>query len=210
MALKNLVIEGNIGAGKTLLAQMISEKYGGRMIGEQMSPNPFLPKFYSDPARYALPLEISLLAERYSQVKEAITPARSNLLSVWDYHIGKSMVFSGITLNDDDLKIFARVYSVMSERFPAPDLYVYLHKTVEKLQENIRKRGRPYERGIDASYLLKIEKGYFGFMKKNKDLKILIIHSSKLDFAGNKNDFNTITDLIFNKSHPERISSVLL
>lgn len=193
-----------------MLARMISEKYAGRMIGEQMLPNPFLPKFYSDPSRYALPLEISLLAERYSQAKEVITPESVNILSIWDYHIGKSMVFSGITLNDDDLKIFSRIYSIMSEPFPVPDLYVYLHKTVDKLLDNISERGRPYERVIDASYLLKIEKGYFSFMKRQEDLKILIIHTNRLDFAGNKNDFHAITDAIFNKSYTTGITTVLL
>ncbi len=209
MVLKNLVIEGNIGAGKTLLAEMISEKFEGRMVAEQKSPNPFLPKFYSTPARYALPLEMSLLAERYSQLKEMTSAADGNLLSVWDYYIWKSMVFSGITLNDDDREIFRSIYSIMSEPFPVPDLYVYLHKSVDKLLENISKRGRPYERSIDASYLLKIEKGYFSYMKGQEGVKILVINTNKLDFAGNKNDFFTITDLIFNKPHPVGMTTVL-
>ncbi len=208
--LKNLVIEGNIGAGKTSLAKMICKRYRGKLLAEQFLPNPYLSKFYSDPEYYALPLELSLLAERYNQVRNHIESSCTKDLVVWDYHIGKSLVFSGITLKKQEKELFIHLFSIMSKTFPQPDLFIYLHKEVDHLLENIKKRGRPYEKSVDAGYLKKLEEAYFNYLSSLKGVKILVIDTNNIDFAGKKSDFDAISDSIFNKSHSEGINNVLL
>ena len=195
-----LVIEGNIGAGKTSLAQMLSEDLNGKLILEKFEDNPFLPKFYDDPERYSFPLELSFLADRYRQHKEELTNRDIfTPLMVADYYFSKSLIFAGITLPEDEYHLYRQLYSIIHQQIPIPDLYVYLHLPVEKLLENITTRGRDYEKSINADYLKKLQDGYFKYMRSCKNMKILILDIQNIDFVRNQNDYGKIKKYILNE-----------
>ncbi len=194
-----IAIEGNIGAGKTTLANMIGEEYNARLVLERFIDNPFLPKFYKDKDRFAFPLEMSFLADRYQQLSDDI--AQYNLfknLIVSDYYIFKSLIFSQITLQKDEYNLYRRMFDVMYKEITKPDLYIYLYQNTDRLLENIKQRGRDYEKNIQADYLDKIHKGYFNFIKTEQSLNTLIIDVSDMDFVKNKQDYYNILKKIKN------------
>lgn len=206
-----LVIEGNIGAGKTSLASQLARETGSRLILEEFSENPFLARFYQDPHRYAFQLELSFLAERYLQIKtEMGYPDLFGQPVISDYFLAKSFIFSKHNLKGDELKLFEKLFTIINLQVPVPDLYVYLHLPVEKLLENIKKRGRPYEQNIMAEYLKEIQDGYFGFFKSQTTMKILIIDTSNLDFVKKNSDFQLIKKLIFNGNYKPGINTHIL
>ena len=140
-----LVIEGNIGAGKTTLAGKIAEDFNAKLILEQFADNPFLPKFYRDQDRYSFPLELSFLAERYKQIKkEVLNLDLFHTFLVADYYFNKTSIFAQNTLKDDEYRLFRQIYDIVYENIPKPDLYVYLHSDTGKLIQNIKNRGRDF------------------------------------------------------------------
>lgn len=190
-----VAIEGNIGAGKTTLARKISEDFNAKLILERFEDNPFLPKFYQDKARYAFPLELSFLADRYQQFIEdtrQLDLFRSFVVS--DYDIYKSLIFAKITLGVEEFKLYRKFFSIMYREVRKPNLYVYLYQTTERLLEQISERGRAYEEGIPAEYLDQIQSGYFDFMKHTSDLNSLVIDAGDYDFVSRPEDYNTILD----------------
>ena len=192
-----VVIEGNIGTGKTSLASRIARDYDTRLILERFADNPFLPKFYENPARYAFPLELSFLADRYSQLKNDI--ANMELFhqqTVSDYLLSKSLIFASITLTEHELDLYQRLFNIINPNLPKPDLLVYLHKDVPQLKQNIRKRGREYEAHIKDDYLEKLERGYWDFFRTQPNMKILIVDSNHLDFVSDEKDYFKITELL--------------
>ena len=153
-----LVIEGNIGAGKTTLSQKVAEDFNAKLILEQFADNPFLPKFYEDQDRYSFPLELSFLADRYSQIKKQVLNLDLfHSFLVADYYFAKSSIFAQNTLKDDEYRLFRQIFNIIFETMPKPDLYVYLHANTPKLLDNISKRGRNYEQRIEPAYLEKIQ-----------------------------------------------------
>lgn len=191
-------IEGTIGAGKTTLARMLAEHYGAELILEQFEDNAFLPAFYEDPERYAFPVELSFLAERYQQIKK-ISPGPNlfDELFISDYFLSKSLVFASTNLKEEEYKLFRDVFDIMFHTVPKPDLLVYLYVPVEKLLSNIRKRGRRYEQNIPYDYLERIQNQYLEFLRKYSDqLKVLVLDVSKLDFVKNEQDFNSIVKVL--------------
>ena len=193
-----LVIEGNIGAGKTTLAGMIAEKFNARLILEQFEENPFLPKFYEDPSRYSFPVELSFLAARYHQLhKELTSPDLFKSFTVADYFFSKSLIFSQITLQVDEFNLYRTLFDIIHKQLPKPDLYVYLHVSVEKLLSNIRQRGREYEKDISAEYLEKLQKGYFEYLRSLPGQRILILDVNELDFVSKEPDYLSIERTIF-------------
>ncbi|WP_340065474.1 2-amino-4-hydroxy-6-hydroxymethyldihydropteridine diphosphokinase [Ascidiimonas aurantiaca] len=188
-----VAIEGNIGSGKTTLATKIANDFNGKLILERFADNPFLPKFYEDRNRYAFPLEMSFLADRYQQFTE--DTSQHDLFyhfMVSDYDIFKSLIFARVTLQEEEFKLYRKLFNLMYKEAVKPDLYVYLYQNTERLLENIRKRGRDYEKNIPASYLEEINQGYFEFMKTHKDQKILILDISDKDFVKNSTDYQEI------------------
>jgi 2-amino-4-hydroxy-6-hydroxymethyldihydropteridine diphosphokinase len=194
-----IAVEGNIGAGKTTLAHLIGKQFNARLVLERFSDNPFLPKFYKNKDRYAFPLEMSFLADRYQQLTNDIEQFDlfKNLI-VSDYYIFKSLIFSQITLAQDEYHLYRRVFDVMYKDIIKPDLYIYLYQNTERLLSNIKKRGRNFEKNIQAEYLDKIHKGYFNFIKTEQNLNTLIIDVSDLDFVKNKQDYDSILKKIIN------------
>ncbi len=211
MSIDYLVIEGNIGAGKTTLATMLSADLNSRLILEGFSDNPFLPKFYSDPAKYSFPLELSFLAERYSQLKTDL--ANRDLfheLTITDYYFMKSLIFAQNTLAPDEYNLYRKFFDIIYERLPKPDLYVYLHLSENQLIENIRSRGRDYEQSIAPDYLKTIREGYFNFFSQQTSFPVLILDTSNIDFVKKETDYLLIKDSIFGRDYPNGISRVIL
>tara|TARA_R110002051_G_scaffold159536_1_gene230881 strand:+ start:27719 stop:28864 length:1146 start_codon:yes stop_codon:yes gene_type:complete len=190
-----IAIEGNIGAGKTTLASKIADDFNAKLILERFADNPFLPKFYEDQARYAFPLEMSFLAERYQQFTDDTSQFdlfKSFMVS--DYDIFKSLIFAKVTLQEEEFKLYRKVFNFMHKEIKKPGLYVYLYQNTERLLENIKKRDRDYEQNIPPDYLEKINRGYLDFIKDAQDRNILIIDISELDFVSSPNDYNFIID----------------
>ncbi len=205
-----IVIEGNIGTGKTSLATKIAEQYNTRLILERFADNPFLPLFYENSQRYAFPLELSFLADRYQQLNDELAPQelfRQQTIS--DYILSKSLIFANITLKDDEYQLYQRLFHIINPHLPKPDLLVYLHKDVSNLKTNIRKRGRDYEQNIADDYLFSLEKGYWEFFKQQTGIRILVLDTNEVDFVGNSVDYQEILNLI-NADYSPGIHRVIL
>lgn len=190
-----VAIEGNIGAGKTTLARRISEDLNAKLILERFADNPFLPKFYEDQARYAFPLELSFLADRYQQFIEdtrQLDLFKSFVVS--DYDIYKSLIFARITLGDEEFRLYRKFFGFMYKEVRKPNLYVYLYQRTERLLEHISRRGRDYEKGIPGEYLEQIQRGYFDFMRNTQELNSVIIDVGELDFVAREEDYLRVLD----------------
>ncbi|MGE5394574.1 MAG: deoxynucleoside kinase [Candidatus Saccharibacteria bacterium] len=211
MNLNYLVIEGNIGAGKTTLARMISMKYAANLVLEQFADNPFLPKFYENQEQYAFPLEMAFLAARYNQLhRELSRYDLQNSLTVSDYYFMKSLIFAQNTLKDDELNLYRQFFTIIYDKIPKPDLYVYLHKDTDLLLKNINLRGRSYESHITRDYLDRITEGYLGYFSGQSDIPILNIDTNGIDFTKNPEHFDQITHAIFNKQYNRGVTYIQL
>lgn len=198
MDIRFLVIEGNIGAGKTSLATMLADELNTRLLLEQFADNPFLPKFYAEPERYSFPLELSFLADRYNQIKNhVLQPQLFHRLLISDYYFNKTAIFAANTLQPDEYDLFRRLFNIVFESLPYPELYVYLHQNTSNLLGNIKIRGREYEKNITADYLKKIENGYFNYFRQEMRFPILVISIEKIDFIENQEDYRKIKETIF-------------
>lgn len=198
-----IAIEGNIGAGKTTLSNKLAEDFNAKLVLERFADNPFLPKFYEDQSRYAFPLEMSFLADRYQQISDDL--AQFDLFKdfvVADYHIFKSLIFAKVTLAEDEFRLYKTMFDIIYKEMPKPDLYIYLYQNTERLLQNIKLRGRSYEQEIPAEYLEKINSGYLDYIKSQKDLNVLIIDVSDKDFVENQSDYAFILDEIQKKLQP--------
>jgi deoxyguanosine kinase len=196
-----IAIEGNIGAGKTSLALKISEDFNALMVPERFADNPFLPKFYADQARYAFPLEMSFLADRYQQLTDDLSQTNlDNDFVVADYYIVKSLIFSKVTLSEDEYRLYHRLFDIMYKELPKPGLYIYLYQSTERLLQQIKKRGRDYEQDITAEYLDNISRGYLDFIKSASELNVLVIDVTDKDFVNRQEDYLWLLDQISLKS----------
>jgi deoxyguanosine kinase len=205
-----VVIEGNIGAGKTTLARKISDQFNARLILEHFGDNPFLPKFYNDPEKYSFPLELSFLASRYKQLNEELGPQDLfKAFTVADYYFMKSLVFAASTLKEDEYNLYRQIFYIIYSTLPKPDIYVYLHLNTDRLLQNIEKRGRSYEKSITREYLQKIQDSYFSFFKQNPDNKYLVIDINEIDFVANESHYTKIVDTIFDE-YPSGLNMVIL
>lgn len=206
-----VVIEGNIGAGKTSLSTRIASEYNARLVLEQFADNPFLPKFYKEPDKYAFPLELSFLASRYKQLNDEIgSQDIFRSFTVADYYFMKSLVFAASTLKGEEYNLYRQIFYIIYGQMPKPDIYVYLHQTPERLMENIRKRGRDYEKHITTAYLRKIQESYFSFFRQNPESKYLIIDVNNIDFVENEEDYRKITETIFAGQWDKGLNMVIL
>ena len=192
-----IAIEGNIGAGKTSLATKMAYDFNAKLILERFADNPFLPKFYEDAQRYAFTLEMSFLADRYQQISDDLS--QLDLFKdfiVSDYDVFKSLIFSKVTLLEDEFKLYRKLFYLMYKDIAKPELYVYLYQNTERLQQNIKKRGRDYEQNIENDYLEKINAGYLEFLKTQTDFNVKIIDISDKDFVKNRMDYLSILTAI--------------
>lgn len=195
-----IVIEGNIGAGKTSLSRLISNDLNARLILEEFSDNPFLPLFYKNPERYAFPVELFFMTERHKQLQELLQGDLFHNYIVSDYIFSKTLLFAGQNLQNEELRLFQRLFHTLNASFPKPHLLVYLHRSVDDLLFNINKRGREYESDIEASYLQKIQNAYFSFFEiEANNLPILVLNVEGLDFVNNPADYALIVEQIQKK-----------
>jgi len=195
-----IAIEGNIGAGKTTLTNKLAEDFNAKTVLERFADNPFLPKFYEDQSRYAFPLEMSFLADRYQQISDDL--AQFDLFKdfiVADYHIFKSLIFAKVTLAEDEFRLYKTMFDIIYKEMPKPDLYIYLYQSTERLLQNIKERGRSYEQEIPAEYLEKINSGYLDYIKSQKDLNVLIIDVTDRDFLNQQEDYVFVLEEIQKK-----------
>jgi len=198
--IKFLAIEGNIGSGKTSLAEKIAQDFNAKPILERFADNVFLPKFYEDQLRYAFPLEMSFLTDRYSQLNQGLGQYDLfNDFIVADYYIYKSLIFAQVTLDTDEALLYRSIFDVMNKETTKPDLYVYLYQNTENLLQNIKKRGRTYEENIQAEYLDNINQSYSEFIKTLPQEKVLIVDISSKDFVENHEDYLEVLKLINDK-----------
>jgi 2-amino-4-hydroxy-6-hydroxymethyldihydropteridine diphosphokinase len=198
--LNYIAIEGNIGAGKTTLATKIADDFNAKTVLERFADNPFLPKFYKDQNRYAFPLEMSFLADRYQQLSDDLS--QFDLFKdfvVADYHIFKSLIFAKVTLQEDEFRLYKTLFDIIYKEMPKPDLYVYLYQNTDRLLKNIKKRGRSYEQEIEAEYLEKINYGYLDYIKSQTNLNVLVIDVSDFDFVKKQEDYIKVLEAIQQK-----------
>ena len=192
-----IAVEGCIGAGKTTLAEMLAADFNAELILERFADNPFLAKFYKDPTHYAFPLEMTFLTDRYQQLKNLLSKRDlfTDLL-VADYFIDKCAIFAKNNLQQDEYNLFLKVYDIIADFLPKPDILIYLYNTPENLLINIAKRGRDYEQEIQAEYLESIQENYLTFFKQRAQFPILIIESGALDFVNQVVDYEKIKGLL--------------
>jgi deoxyguanosine kinase len=211
MDMKYLVIEGNIGVGKTTLAQIISKKFKAKLVLEQFDDNPFLPKFYKNPKQYAFPLEMAFMVERYNQMNRELNHFELfSPFTVSDYYFMKSLIFAQNTLQPDEYNLYRQFFSIINDKMPKPDLYVYLHKDADNLLKNIALRGRAYEKYITKDYLKKTAQGYFNYFRQKNDFPVVIIDANGIDFVKENQDFEKLISILFKNHFSKGITRILL
>lgn len=191
-----ITIEGNIGAGKTTLAHLLSKHFNARLILEEFADNPFLPKFYENKEQYAFPLELFFMAERYKQLKEMLqTKDLFHNLTISDYLFTKCLLFAKVNLAEEEFLLYQKLFEIINPQLIQPDLLIYLHAPITKLHENIKKRNRPYEQSIDSDYLFSLQQTYTQYIKQH-NIKTLFIDASQADFLGNEKHLNTVLEAL--------------
>ena len=189
-----ITIEGNIGAGKTTLANLLSKHYNARLILEEFADNPFLPKFYEKPDQYAFPVELFFMAERFKQLKELLQQKDMfQTATVSDYLFTKCLLFAKVTLPEDEFRLYQRLFDIIHQQLIQPDILIYLHAPVSKLQSNIRKRNRVYEQNISDDYLFNLQETYTNYIKQH-NIKTLFVDASNADFLENEKHLQVILD----------------
>ena len=201
-----MAIEGVIGAGKTTLATMLSKTFNAKLVLETFDTNPFLPKFYENREKYAFPVELSFMAERFQQLQDhLIAPDLFHDMVVSDYITEKSLIFAANTLPEDVFALYSKLFHIIFAQLPKPDLLVYLYASPEKLKQNIVKRGRDYEQNIELDYLSNLQDGYLEHFKTSENNRVLIIDVNNLDFVSNPKDYYKILGLL-QKNYPPGVS----
>ncbi len=192
-----ICIEGNIGTGKTSLCEKLAEDYNCQLILEEFADNPFLKYFYEDPARYAFTVELFFMTERHKQLQHDLH--NRSLFSdfmVSDYFFWKTVIFASKTLSDEEYRLFLRLFHILNNNFPNPDLLVYLHRSPQKLLEQIQVRGRYYEQRITVEYLQRIQDSYFEFFRSQLSYPILVLEVEHLDFVNEKDHYDELVRLM--------------
>jgi deoxyadenosine/deoxycytidine kinase len=191
-----ITVEGNIGAGKTTLSDLLAKHYNARLILEQFADNPFLPKFYADPKQYAFPLELFFMAERFKQLKDLLQQRDLfQSITVSDYLFTKCLLFAKVNLPGDEFTLYQRLFDIIHQQLVQPDILIYLHAPVSKLQQNIRKRGRSYEQSIPDDYLFSIQETYTQYIRQH-NIKTIVVDASNADFLSNETHLQTIVDAL--------------
>ena len=197
-----VTIEGNIGAGKTTLAHLLSKHFNARLILEEFADNPFLPKFYENPQQFAFPLELFFMAERYKQLKDVLqTKDMFQHITISDYLFTKCLLFAKVNLPDEEFRLYQKLFEIINPQIVHPEILIYLHAPVQKLQENIKKRNREYEQGIPNDYLFTLQETYTQYIKQHH-VKTLFIDASNADFLGNEAHLQTVIDAL-DKEYPD-------
>lgn len=191
-----ITVEGNIGVGKTTLTHLLAKHFNARLILEEFADNPFLPKFYENPAQYAFPLELFFMAERYKQLKDMLhTKDLFQSITISDYLFTKCLLFAKVNLPEEEFRLYQKLFDIIHQQLTFPDILIYLHAPVNKLQSNIRKRNRAYEQAIPDEYLFNIQETYTSYIKQH-NIKTIFIDASNADFLGNEKHLQIVIDAL--------------
>ena len=191
-----ITIEGNIGAGKTTLSNILAQKLNAKLILEEFADNPFLPKFYEKPDQYAFPLELFFMAERYKQLKDFLhTQDLFQEVTISDYLFTKCLLFAKVNLPDEEFRLYQKLFDIIHQQISIPDILIYLHAPVQKLQQNIKKRNRSYEQDIKDDYLFNLQETYTSYIKQH-NIKTIFIDASNADFIGNDAHVQVVLDAL--------------
>jgi deoxyguanosine kinase len=197
-----ITIEGNIGAGKTTLSHLLAKHFNARLILEEFADNPFLPKFYENPQQFAFPLELFFMAERFKQLKDLLQQKDMfQQVTITDYLFTKCLLFAKVNLPTDEFRLYQRLFDIIHQQLVQPDLLIYLHAPISRLQENIKRRNRPYEQNIPDDYLFSIQETYTHYIKQHQ-IKTLFIDASQADFLGNPKHLNTVLEALERNYEP--------
>lgn len=191
-----IAVEGLIGAGKTTLARRLAQSWNAALVLEEFEDNPFLPRFYEEPQRYAFSVELSFLAQRYHQLKRVGDRNLFQPVTVADYSIGKSLVFASVTLAADEYTLFRDLYTIMYAGLPKPDLLVYLHLPMDQVRQRIRLRGRSYEQDIGEDYLDRLQRCYLDHLQKLSGARVLVVDIEGVDLLQDPSAYARIQRLI--------------
>jgi deoxyguanosine kinase len=194
--IRYIAIEGVIGAGKTSLAKMITERLQAKLVLEKFEENPFLTKFYEDQEHYAFQTQIFFLLSRYKQQQELFQGDLFYNFLVSDYIFDKDKIFAYLTLQDDELKLYETLISTIEKNIPTPDLVVYLQSSTERLMGNIKQRGRSFEENMSEEYIKDLNEAYNYFFFRYKNAPLLIINSTEIDFVNEPHDFEDLLEQI--------------
>ncbi|MBI5463997.1 MAG: deoxynucleoside kinase [Ignavibacteriales bacterium] len=194
--IRYVAIEGVIGVGKTTLARMLSERLGARLVMEKFEENPFLPKFYEDPEHYAFQTQIFFLLSRYRQQQELFQADLFHTHLVSDYIFEKDKIFAYLTLQDEELKLYESLLGTIEKNIPQPDLVIYLQSSVDRLMENIKKRGRKMEENMSEEYIRELNEAYNYFFFRYKSTPLLIVKTTDIDFVNDPDDFEDLMEQI--------------
>lgn len=191
-----ITVEGNIGAGKTTLTHLLAKHFNARIVLEEFAENPFLPKFYENPHQYAFPVELFFMAERCKQLKDMVhTKDLFQSITVSDYLFTKCLLFAKVTLPEEEFRLYQKLFDIINQQLVFPDILIYLHSSVHKLQENIKKRNRPYEQQIPDEYLYNLQETYTSYIKQH-NIKTIFIDASNADFLGNEAHLKVVLDAL--------------
>ncbi len=205
-------VEGNIGTGKTTFCEMVSREYNSKLILEEFTENPFLPLFYEDPDRFAFTVELFFMTERHKQLqKHLLHQDLFHQFTISDYFFMKTLLFARKNLSEEEYRLFQKMFNVLNQSFPTPDILVYFHRSIDILMDNIETRGRHYEKNISRDYLQKIQDSYFEYFRNILSFPILIVDLNEIDFVENKNAYNEIKLLLSKEYLPgvHRISLMM-
>lgn len=195
-----ITIEGCIGAGKTTLAKMLARDFNGKLILEQFEDNPFLPGFYKDPARHAFPVELYFMAERFQHLKKLSSEADIfKSFTVSDFLFQKSLIFANNNLSNDEAKLYRMLFDIINPSLPKPDIILYLYAPVSKLMDNIKKRGRDYEKTIAPEYLENIQNAYLDYFRHQQQSIVVLVNTTDLNFVDLKRDYGFVQDVLNTK-----------
>ena len=199
---KFITIEWNIGACKTTLSNILAQKLNAKLILEEFADNPFLPKFYEKPDQYAFPLELFFMAERYKQLKDFLnTQDLFQQVTISDYLFTKCLLFAKVNLPSEEFRLYQKLFDIINQQISVPDILIYLHAPVQKLQDNIKKRNRSYEQDIKDDYLFNLQETYTSYIKQH-NIKTIFIDASNADFMVNDKHVQVVLDAL-QKDLPE-------
>jgi deoxyadenosine/deoxycytidine kinase len=187
-----IAIDGPIGAGKTSLARRLAERVGGATLLEQPDGNPFLPRFYLDRVRFALPTQLFFLFQRVDQLRAGAQPDLFARLTVADFLLEKDPLFAALTLSGDELALYHRIYAALRPQVPRPDLVIYLHAAPPTLLERVRRRAVAYEAPIDEDYLTALADAYQRFFYHYAEAPLLVVNTEHLDFVADEGDLELL------------------
>lgn len=202
-----LVVEGPIGAGKTSLTRKLAERMGADTLLENAGDNPFLPRFYKEPKRYALPTQLHFLFDRARQLRDLAQGDLFHAGTVSDFLIDKDMLFARLNLDDDEFELYQKVYADLAPQAPTPDLVIYLQAPIEALQERVKRRGIEFERGMDAAYLQRLANSYSEFFHRYDAAPLLIVNTTHLNFAQSEADVELLLERIGKMRGPREFFS---